>query len=59
MKKVEEETVKNMIKKGERTGTDNIGEDGPLHCGQCHEPQDAYYDQEKIGVLGWNKHTRE
>lgn len=52
MNKMVEETVKNMIQQGERTGKDYIGEDGLLYCGQCHEPKEAYFDQEKIGVLG-------
>ena len=44
---------------GERTGEDYIGEDGLLYCGQCHEPKEAYFDQEKVGVLGIKKHPRE
>ena len=32
MNKVVEETVKNMIQQGERTGKDYIGEDGLLYC---------------------------
>ena len=48
-----------MMQQGERTGEDYIGEDGLLYCGQCHEPKEAYFDQEKIGVLGIKKHPRE
>lgn len=59
MNKMVEETVKNMMRPGERTGKDYIGEDGLLYCGQCHEPKEAYFDQEKIGVLGIKKHPRE
>ena len=59
MNKVVEEAVKNMMQQGERTGEDYIGEDGLLYCGQCHEPKEAYFDQEKIGVLGIKKHPRE
>lgn len=47
MNKMVEETVKIMIQQGERTGEDYIGEDGLLYCGQCHEPKEAYFDQEK------------
>ena len=59
MNKMVEETVKNMMQPGERTREDYIGEDGLLYCGQCHEPKEAYFDQEKIGVLGIKKHPRE
>lgn len=59
MNKVVEETVKNMMQPGERTREDYIGEDGLLYCGQCHEPKEAYFDQEKVGVLGIKKHPRE
>ena len=52
MNKVVEETVKNMMQPGERNGEDYIGEDGLLYCGQCHEPKEAYFNQEKVGVLG-------
>ena len=52
MNKMVEETVKNMMQPGETTREDYIGEDGLLHCGQCHEPKEAYFDQEKVGVLG-------
>ena len=56
MNKMVEETVKNMMQPGERNGEDYIGEDGLLYCGQCHEPKEAYFDQEKVGVLGIKKH---
>ena len=59
MNKIAEETVKNMMQQGERNGEDYIGEDGLLYCGQCHEPKEAYFDQEKVGVLGIKKHPRE
>ena len=59
MNKVVEETVKNMMQPGERTREDYIGEDGLLYCGQCHEPKEAYFNQEKVGVLGIKKHPRE
>ena len=52
MNKMVEETVKNMMQPGERTREDYIGEDGLLYCGQCHETKEAYFDQEKVGVLG-------
>ena len=52
MNKMVEETVKNMMQLGERTREDYIGEDGLLYCGQCHEPKEAYFNQEKVGVLG-------
>ena len=29
------------------------------YCGQCHEPKEAYFNQEKVGVLGIKKHPRE
>ena len=50
MNKMVEETVKNMMQLGERTREDYIGEDGLLYCGQCHEPKEAYFNQEKVGV---------
>lgn len=59
MNKMVEETVKIMMQPGERTREDYIGEDGLLYCGQCHEPKEAYFDQEKVGVLGIKKHPRE
>ena len=43
MNKMLEETVKNMIQQGERTGKDYIGEDGLLYCGQCHEIHAAWF----------------
>lgn len=52
MNKMVEETVKNMIQLGEKTGEDYIGEDGLLYCGKCHGPKEAYFDQEKVGFLG-------
>ena len=52
MNKMVEETVKNMMQPEERNVEDYMGEDGLLYCGQCHEPKEAYFDQEKVGVLG-------
>ena len=52
MNKMVEETVKNMIQQGERTGKDYIGEDGLLYCGQCHEPKEAYFASGKSRSFG-------
>lgn len=59
MNKMVEEIVKNMMQLGERTREDYIGKGGLLYCRQCHEPKEAYFNQEKVGVLGIKKHPRE
>lgn len=56
MNKIVEETIKNMILLGERNGEDYIGEDGLLYCGQCHEPKEVYFNQEKVGLHKKNQH---
>ena len=34
---------------------DYIGEDGLLHCGKCHKPEEAYFPQGKA-LFGRDRH---